>query len=726
MAYLADEIGDEYLNWDQHHVLISTPTGSGKTTFILKKLLPRAIAARKYIVYMCNRRFLRSQFEVLSKKAHLEYNSPDANDSVLDMQIPADQSEWILFNSYQYYEKLGHANDLHFPADFTGYTQAQLDFITGHNKHPQGKTISYDDVMYFIYDEAHYFLADSMFNSRCNFWFDNIGFPPINFPEQPKSTHIYLTATPHLFKIFLASHYLMEGFEQYHQNGTDLERIYNKLHTKYQEKHKLLHAAKTPTRVLQIDLNSHETEISFQYDSNLESYLEQAAQIKPCREVFSEIQSHIKKLPIIEWGSNVDNKYKNMPTTYFSDLFQLIPHIKKSLGTASLNQENHPSDSFPTKWLIFIDNEIKGIELAARLHECGIPAVLLSSRTLSNDQLAQREFQKICQTNKFAAPVIISTAVMDCGVSIHDPAVKYISVSHPNKFTFLQMLGRKRLAPEEKVNLYIQSISPKSIRSKRYALEDAIQFLCKFALKDKEKVTKLNSAPRKLFRDETRIDLMDDAIRQHNSLLYFHPHYHKSQSSSDQYWLDYEPGKSALIYAICQVADYANILEQAEQEADNEMKSEHPDVYERCRKKCMETEHRIMHFPIDRNFYLKYQLSWIGQKYEKRNWINYQETSEDLSSFLNAHLNEEIRKENDEQREFSSSCMEILKEYPNPGKCLQRVLSAYNNKNALPQMTALNNIFSEIDMPYKIKSKQMCKNGERYSAWFIISTTNQE
>jgi flagellar biosynthesis GTPase FlhF len=41
MKYLADQIGEEYKNWkDDDIVLITAPTGIGKTTFILKILLP--------------------------------------------------------------------------------------------------------------------------------------------------------------------------------------------------------------------------------------------------------------------------------------------------------------------------------------------------------------------------------------------------------------------------------------------------------------------------------------------------------------------------------------------------------------------------------------------------------------------------------------------------------------------------------------------------------------
>lgn len=46
--YVSDIIGDEYKKWDKGDIVfIKTPTGSGKTTFILDTLLEYAVSANE-------------------------------------------------------------------------------------------------------------------------------------------------------------------------------------------------------------------------------------------------------------------------------------------------------------------------------------------------------------------------------------------------------------------------------------------------------------------------------------------------------------------------------------------------------------------------------------------------------------------------------------------------------------------------------------------------------
>lgn len=59
---VTDLVGDKYLTWKEgDEIIISTPTGSGKTTFIMRKLLLHACLNRKHIMYLCNRRALHDQ-----------------------------------------------------------------------------------------------------------------------------------------------------------------------------------------------------------------------------------------------------------------------------------------------------------------------------------------------------------------------------------------------------------------------------------------------------------------------------------------------------------------------------------------------------------------------------------------------------------------------------------------------------------------------------------------
>lgn len=64
METLTSIIGESYKSWDSRKpILISTPTGSGKTTFVLKTLLPYAAQNGHFICYMSNRQILKQQVE---------------------------------------------------------------------------------------------------------------------------------------------------------------------------------------------------------------------------------------------------------------------------------------------------------------------------------------------------------------------------------------------------------------------------------------------------------------------------------------------------------------------------------------------------------------------------------------------------------------------------------------------------------------------------------------
>lgn len=67
--FVTDLVGDGFKDWKVgDKIIISSPTGSGKSTFILRSLLPYAIEQGKHIVYICNRKILNNQFTVESRK----------------------------------------------------------------------------------------------------------------------------------------------------------------------------------------------------------------------------------------------------------------------------------------------------------------------------------------------------------------------------------------------------------------------------------------------------------------------------------------------------------------------------------------------------------------------------------------------------------------------------------------------------------------------------------
>ena len=60
--YLTKLLRDECKYWSKKKVLITAPTGMGKSTFIIHELLPYLKERGKKLLILCNRRLLRDQY----------------------------------------------------------------------------------------------------------------------------------------------------------------------------------------------------------------------------------------------------------------------------------------------------------------------------------------------------------------------------------------------------------------------------------------------------------------------------------------------------------------------------------------------------------------------------------------------------------------------------------------------------------------------------------------
>ena len=131
--YVTDVIGETYKHWQTGVVLINAGTGTGKTTFVVKKLNEWAEITGTKILYLCNRRALKSQVieqaEAEQKAKTLDDDAPDDSEGEEHLDIWTYQA---LENMKLYYpEKLNH-------------------FLRQYR--------------YIVADEAHYFMFDAQFN----------------------------------------------------------------------------------------------------------------------------------------------------------------------------------------------------------------------------------------------------------------------------------------------------------------------------------------------------------------------------------------------------------------------------------------------------------------------------------------------------------------------------------------------------------------------------------
>lgn len=118
------------------------------------------------------------------------------------------------------------------------------------------------------------------------------------------------------------------------------------------------------------------------------------------------------------------------------------------------------------KWVVFVSSKKIGKEMRNLLIESGADetkAVYIDAEydALCADEdpsrkYAKQEVENIVRNGRFQSDVLITTKVLDNGVSIKDKRVQNIVLMTDDKVEFQQMLGRKRFTKsDKKLNIYI-------------------------------------------------------------------------------------------------------------------------------------------------------------------------------------------------------------------------------------------------------------------------------
>lgn len=132
--FLSDKIDEEYKGWEGGKIyFLESPTGTGKTTFILDKLLPFARANNKRILYLVNRKILKEQLEAKFNVSPIWETMPICIETYQTLERKLTQ---IQRGGKRYYMASG---------DVALAKYAMFDYV--------------------VCDECHYFLADSTFNT---------------------------------------------------------------------------------------------------------------------------------------------------------------------------------------------------------------------------------------------------------------------------------------------------------------------------------------------------------------------------------------------------------------------------------------------------------------------------------------------------------------------------------------------------------------------------------
>ncbi len=112
-------------------------------------------------------------------------------------------------------------------------------------------------------------------------------------------------------------------------------------------------------------------------------------------------------------------------------------------------------DKSEEKWLIFIAQKAVGLKMFERLvKELGINQVsYLSAEEIGNEN--EDVVAEIVKNQKFSGKVLITTKVLENGISLCDGKLKNIVLSTIWHDEFVQMIGRKRREEGEMVNVFM-------------------------------------------------------------------------------------------------------------------------------------------------------------------------------------------------------------------------------------------------------------------------------
>lgn len=654
--FLADIIGEEYKQWKAGEcVLATTTTGSGKTWFVLNRLLPYAKEQGKHVVYYCNRKFLNMQVQASAKKRIYDDMGQDKEGL----------APYLHIRTYQYTER---------KRDFPNVVET--------DENGNEYAIPESQILYYVFDEAMYPVQDSGFSSTTKFWYEKR-----RELKRKYSVTVFLTATPEAFYLYRKT---AEG---------GLEALFQQFVAK--------HA-----------ISKDDCYSRWSYYLN-KPYVKRS-------DLMAELGDPYKDL--FEWvedaygrGSQwVDHNYAEerslfecydyVDTHYFDKMDSLARLIAESVKKSQQKaEEKKTADEellVEDAWLVFVRtrNDAESLQIALEALDCKSIQITSAFTKQYDETPAKRKnsrkqtFHRLINEEYLDVHVLISTSVLDCGVTLHAKNVSHLVVCQPNKTSFRQMLGRIRVQEKERINLYIQSHTPKQIdafaRNSRNDFLFAVQFMwinewmpkCWFMpWKEPDTLYWENDENCTHFLpDATRQQLIRDLEENEDKWRFL---LEKEKPKRRRYDLqsvnNLDINELSVIYALSQVYAYEVQLP----------------VYEN-----------------DPYYFLKEQLSWIGKEYDPTCWIDYQSSREPLYKFLTEKSITFDKKNSEdwkktmsktEQSRFREKCFECLSIVREPPESFLQVKKRHvTGSNKYPGKSKLNEVFADMGIPYHIYSPQ--------------------
>lgn len=736
--YVSERIGDDYLNWQVgENVLISTSTGSGKTTFVIEVLLRHAIRQGKHVVYYCNRRILNDQFSVISEERIKKMYSGSG-----DISAEEALSHLHIF-TYQYMERLKTHPNVYYKNENTG----------------EKIKLQPDDILYYVFDEAHYCISDAIINANTNYWLDS---SRRDKDKLKKSICVYLTATPEPLYLFLEqSDFFKVQLE---------ENLYKAITTVFSNRQKLSEQINKFLAFMEKGIQTQKSpggrikkEIKLPSKKDLRFALQDGTDA-PLQSWYNQLENMIRARKNVDYNYTDRPDYSHLKPVYFHEYEDLIHEIEATSGQ---------------KWLIFVDNEKKGKKFLEELVNEGIEDVgFLSRYEIDHNEESKAVYDDIVTYESYECRILITTSVLDCGINICDPKVKNIVIACDNKTGFLQMLGRKRIEQDEELRLFIKVYDFHIIYHRLRYFNTLLKKLITFSLKNEIRCMgrkNHSSGDGNLYVGaikQTEQEKLGDVIVGLNQLWYIvespkrtiDSYYGyeiermaKDQTNIERHFSEFRYSRTLLLYLLLQMKEYESafkdyrqyseafnrICEFAKKFMDNdeaidrgdlrawlmkdELKKERDELLGEYQKENIKKFSKYVQ--REDAFFLKTQLAWIEKEYDEKCWLNYVGVMNELNSYLKDLEESKKILDETEQEEFAEKCLSIILRLPVTPETLKNDASRYrikgiDGRKKLPGKKKLNQCFQELKLPYEIVSKQRSVENQRHTFWSIVQREN--
>lgn len=684
--YLTDIIGDGYKNWKPGDcILITNGTGSGKTCFVLNTLLREAKAQRKHLVYFCNRRFLSMQVQSAARELLLNELGEDADDL----------ASYLHIRTYQFAEHV-------------------FDYPAIHALDENGKVVreSYevnaDEVLYYVFDESFYIVSDAGTNPNTHYWYDKAA-----ITENKHSISVFLAATPEPLLLYLEFMcHKAPGLTDLCMDDIAMHYINDRYISNEQRMRWMYFYC---PRVLgweeyrdSVDRNAVVLENgipvnAFEYaDHQIRSLIDQTTKEaeNPYWSFFKKIeQAYHLENPILthiyQDERSLTERYDYLDTFYFDDLTALAKCIASSVRK---NRRKETKEEDKRHWIVFVRKfeDASALRTALRLLDC--KSVAISSKITKNYDgspsrrkgSVKKTLETLVHEEKLDCDVLISTSVLDCGVSLKNATD--MAVCQPDKTSFLQMIGRIRVKEGQRVNLYIHSFTPKEVKGHRDEAAQMFLYMTQLLVME-EKIHK------SIFGYKTSAEFNMKRFFGSEQVHFLPKGIYKGLKEK----MENDPNRKHFLYR----GGYENKAMHIRQDDQPQL---NPMAVLHYLNQVYFTRKELPEYTGDPYYFLKVQLSWLGKTYDPECWIDYQNSREQLYDFLAdniAKFDPRNPMDKEEQLAFRQSCFECLSSLRNPPESFQKAKKRHTvGSDNYPGKSKLNEIFTDMGIPYRIESKQ--------------------